>query len=77
MIRTRIQFPIDRGGCEGCGSPDSGTWVAGFRPGDAWFGSVFGCGKWRTTVGGSWALVVVAEGTGYPFLSPATGGGWR
>jgi len=52
-------------------------WVAGFRVVDACWGLIFGREKWKTMGGGVWVVVGVAEGTGRPFLSPATGGSQR
>ena len=51
--------------------------MAGFRPGDAWFGLVFGREKWRMMGGGVRRWLSWAEGITCPFLSPATGGGRR
>ena len=58
----------------GCGLPDFGMWVAGFRVVGACFG-LFGHEKWRATGGGVRWWLSWAEGTRRPFLSPATGGG--
>ena len=61
----------------GCGLPDSGTWVAGFRLARRVVLGLFGREKWRAMGGGVRRWLSWVEGTRLPFLSPATGGGRR